>query len=171
MDLFEQARQNLTAAVLAIAGEVAVASGFGFTAVEDAPSTFEAVVEAHAQSVATGAVFPIWNGASDDCVYTLAEGNFAFRFWHDVRHAEYGLTFSADDELLLATHQLAELQRFFAPGSKELELFYFDTIGQTRYGSEVGGFVGNQLRFVRNCCDHGLIEAIAWEASFVRQGL
>lgn len=166
------ARCNLTVAVLGIAADKLCTEGFGFEATDVAPETFEAVVAEFNECRETGRKFRVWSGGCSDIVYTTAAGNHAFRFWHDLGHAQHGLTFSPDDEIELASRQMAELVRKGVPvDSLALRLFTADTIGQTTYAQRFGGFVNNQLRFVTNVLVRGIDEACGLEANFVAKGL
>lgn len=166
------ARSNLTVAVFGIAANKLVEHGFGFVAADVAPETYEAVVAEYADCTETGRKFRVWSGGCSDIVYTTAAGNHAFRFWHDLGHAEHELTFSPEDEIELATRQMAELIRYgVGVDSLALRLFSADTIGQTVYAQRFGGFVNNQLRFVTNVLVRGIDEACGLEAAFVAKGL
>ena len=75
--------------------------GFGWIGTPDAPSTYQQLRAAYQESTTSGEPLPISNLACEPSIYARAEDNVAFRFWHDVHHVTFGLSFSLEDELEL----------------------------------------------------------------------
>ena len=108
--------------------------------------------------------FRIWSGASDNTVFTTPEGNYAFRFWHDVvSHAAGKLGFNADDELKAGMQWVRKVAAHFGASSLESAIAYADTCGQTMYAQGHGAFPDDQLGFVREYVTHANIEHVPSE--------
>jgi hypothetical protein len=146
---FELARANLTRFVIGKAHRLARDLGFGYEEREVAPSCFEDIQAAYLLSMRTRAPFPIWNGACDNVIYTNREGNYAFRFWHDITHASLALATTLEDEVSVGEIQTQCVDNYFGQGSNEGKLMWADTVGQSQYCAEHGYFPEDQLKFVR----------------------
>lgn len=81
-------------------------------------------------------------------IYPNARMNYAFRFWHDIVHSTYGLTFSLKDELKAATIHTLEIKRMFGADSIEARIMDADTAGQSLYESIHKAFPKRQDLFV-----------------------
>jgi hypothetical protein len=92
--------------------------------------------------------FPVYSGGSENTVYTMAEGNYAFRFWHDIVHFQEDADFSARGEAIVNACMCKEVASRFGRGSLEYRMFAADTHGQTAYYQVHRKFVNNQLAFV-----------------------
>lgn len=147
---FNAARANLTDFVIRYAARLAKDIGFSYWPAQDAPETFAEVCAEYAACNRQRREFRVFAGASDNTIYIQAEGNYAFRFWHDVTHAVFKLDFSTAGELETAAHQLKIIAERFGKGSAEHRIFYIDTVLQALYFSDTGGkFVDDQLQFAR----------------------
>lgn len=145
----DKAREALTHYVIRKAAHTACVLGFSYEPADDAPNTFDALQAAFRASQRGAKPLPVWSGACDETIYTNAEGNYAFRFWHDVIHAVFGLDFSHVGETETAAKQLKDVEQHFGWDSIEARLFYWDPIGQIDYAAETGGqFVTDQRAFV-----------------------
>lgn len=160
-----RARINLTAFALTQAKEAQAHVGFGWRAARLAPSTYLDVLREHELSRTSGLPYRVSSLYCQDTIFTSAESNQAMRFWHDMAHVCFGLTFSPDDEMELGIHHLQTLRSAgFEPRSCEFRLLHADTIGQTLCSVELGHFPRHQRRFATTALTHGLAAAIAEEA-------
>lgn len=133
------------------------AVGFGWIGTPDAPSTYQQLRAAYQESTTSGEPLPISNLACEPSIYARAEDNVAFRFWHDVHHVTFGLSFSLEDELELALWHLDEVQAAgFAPGSTPYALFQADLVGQLLLNALAHRFPFDQQRFSTTCAEIGL---------------
>lgn len=148
---FDTARKNLSLFILRKALQVQKQVGFGYVDSPVAPDSFDALMLAWNNSKKTRLAFPVWNGCSDNTIYTNPGVNYAFRFWHDAIHACTGLGFNTADEIAIGRIQVETVQAEFGKFSIEAMLMYADTIAQSQYAATTGGeFPANQLEFVRN---------------------
>ena len=147
---FNKARSNLSSFMLRKADNVAKQIGFGYRDCDNAPGDFEALQAAYKASKQSGLALPVWNGCSDNTVYTSCGANYAFRFWHDVLHCVHGLGFTLQDEITIGLMHHAEVVAYFGPDSIEAKIIYADTVLQSEYEARHGQFPANQLEFVTN---------------------
>jgi hypothetical protein len=155
---------NLSTMFFAEAIRLAEAEGFAWRASEDAPNTFEGVLDAYAHSKQTGERYPVLTHGSETTILASAEVNHAFRFVHDLTHVRLELGFDPDSEMYVAVEHLNLLRRSgYAVGSLEWHLLHADTIGQIVAGCILGRFVIDQRAFDFDCVAHGLRAAIAIE--------
>lgn len=147
---FDAARRAYTRFTINAAARLARDVGFSYEPVDVAPSTYEEVSAEYQRCKRTHAAFRVWNGASDKTVFTSPEGNYAFRFWHDVvSHGADGRTFDLHDELLAGSKWVAKVAAEFGDDSVEARIAHADTIGQSLYADDHGGdFPVDQLAFV-----------------------
>jgi hypothetical protein len=157
VERFEQARRAYTLFALDAARHLANEVGFSYDAVGVDPG-FENVRERYIESMQTRKPFAVWSGASDHTVFTMPEGNWAFRFWHDVvSHGAHGLGFTLADEMKAGMQWVHKVAEKFGSLSVEAMMAYADTCGQSLFAaSQVDGqFPEDQLAFVRHylCVD------------------
>lgn len=149
--VINKARANLEHFVIAKAYRLSKDLGFSYIESETAPNSFEELQEAYRKSVATSCPLPVFAGASENTIYLTKEGNWAFRFWHDVVHASGGFEFTLEDEISCSSVQCEEVSRYFGEHSLESKLFIADTIGQSVYAHlHNGQFPEHQLNFVKS---------------------
>ena len=139
--------------------------GFGWHPANVAPSTMEELrVEYERLRWGLGKSFRVWSGGSDATIYGSPEGNYAFRFWHDITHVEAGLGLTFTEELATAQLQINELAESGVP-QRALDLFQIDTQGQTHYADITGGkFPEDQLGFATE-----LLPLMRWHRGNLRQ--
>lgn len=146
---FEIARQKLSAFLLEYAHKLSKRIGIGYTDSDDAPSDYDSLMAKWAECKRTGRPFPVWNGASESCVYTSIGSNFAFRFWHDYLHYTTDLKFTTIDEIKIGIIQTEAVQKHFGMDSLEAKIMLADTVGQSLYAfANNGEFPENQLSYV-----------------------
>ncbi|HJQ13061.1 MAG TPA: hypothetical protein VJ840_18660 [Gemmatimonadaceae bacterium] len=147
---FDAARRAYTHFAIAQAARLARDVGFSYEPSDVAPSTHEEVCAEYRACRTTHRGFRVWNGASDRTVFTIPEGNYAFRFVHDVTsHAIKGRTFSLDDELTSGNDWVRRVAAAFGADSVEAMIAYADTCGQSLYVDQHNGaFPEDQLAFV-----------------------
>lgn len=149
--VMNKARANLEHFVIAKAHRLAKDIGFSYIESDNAPNTYEELEEAYKLSVKTLAPLPVFSGASDKTIYLTKEGNWAFRFWHDITHVANGYKFTLADEIECSSLQCDQVSNYFGANSLELKLFVADTIGQSVYAELHGGaFPEDQLAFVKS---------------------
>lgn len=145
----ENARRNLSQFVIAKADEIKKKIGFGYVDMPNAPQDFDELKTAFNASRSSGFALPVWNGASDQTIYSNAGANYAFRFWHDVLHCVLNKGFSTAEEIAVGAIHIQEVQNAFGYESLEALIMYADTIGQSLYAvSHAGQFPENQLEWV-----------------------
>jgi hypothetical protein len=159
------ASMNLSTMFFAEATRLAEAEGFGWRVANDAPDSFEAVLDAYQHSKATGERYPVLTVGSGTTILASAEVNHAFRFVHDLTHVRLELGFDPDSEMYVAVEHLNLLRRSgYAIGSLEWHLLHADSIGQIVAGCILGRFVYDQKAFVYDAVQLGLRRAIELEA-------
>jgi len=116
--------------------------------------------------MATGLAFRVSASRCERTIFTSSEANQAMRFWHDLSHVRFGLTFSSDDEMELGILHLEMLRsEGFEPNSWEFRLLHADTLGQTLCRVELGHFPADQRRFATTAAFHSIDAAIKEVAS------
>lgn len=108
-----------------------------FNLQSSAPDTHPAMLAA----LERDGVLTIWNGASTRTIYGGAEGNYAFRAWHDSLHARHFRTFGIADEYAIADIQAAQ-------AGKLGKWLYADVAGQIAYYEAYGAFPDDQRGYV-----------------------
>lgn len=148
---FETARRAYTLWTIEQAAKLGSALGFGYEEAAEAPDTYEKVCsEFHACKRRDRQSFRVWSGACDQTVFTTPEGNYAFRFCHDVlHHAIAGFEFSFDDEVSSGMEWVKAVANEFGADSLEAAIAYADTVGQSTHAHQTGAFPVNQLAFVQ----------------------
>lgn len=150
------ARNDLTSFVQDKARETAVRLGFSYEACPDAPSTYQQLRGAYAESEDNGTPLLISNLFCDTSIFFTPEDNVRFRFWHDTSHIKLGVSFRLEDELELGMWHLEQLQRAgFPVDSLPWKVFHADIIGQIQLMALIGRFPIHQRRFVEDCIEHG----------------
>ena len=147
---FQQARMHLTHEMIHHAERIKKQLGFGYEESMDAPDTYEKLKAAYAHSCATGFALPVYAGASDDTIYMTREGNWAFRFIHDIYHVFLDADFTIEGEYRVAEYHLDKIAKKFGKGSFEYRILAADTIGQVEYFHSYGEFPLDQKKFVRD---------------------
>jgi hypothetical protein len=144
---FNIARESLTSYVLHKAHNIRGLFGFSYWPEKDAPGTFEELQKVFQHSLINQCHMPVYSGGSTKTIYTSAEGNYAFRFWHDVLHCVHNLDFSYEGESAVAMLHLMDIGKRFGFDSLEFLLMQADTIGQVEYFRENQAFIDDQLSF------------------------
>lgn len=147
--ILNKARENLTLFMIRKAKHLSDSLPFGYIESDDAPNTYEELWNEYKHCNATRQPFRVYSGASDNTIYTSREGNWAFRFWHDVTHIHTQSAFDLVGEARVASVTCDEIAKVFGKTSVEYKLFALDTIGQSAYNHAHGKFPDNQLEFVR----------------------
>lgn len=148
-DRFLLARSRLSQLVQEEAAQLCADFGFGFAAVDTAPSTLQELSHQWQRCRMDKAPFPVWAGASDNTIYLHPEDNHAFRFWHAHIHVTRGLGMSLADELSASGVHVQHVARFYGKDSPEAALMAVDTAGQALYYMARGYHVPNQWQFAR----------------------
>jgi hypothetical protein len=149
--VINKARANLEHFVLAKAHRLAKDLGFSYIESDNAPNNFDELEQAFKHSMNTKAPLPVFSGASENTIYLSKEGNWSFRFWHDVVHTTHGYKLTLEDEIKCSSIQCEEVAKYFGEHSLESKLFIADTIGQSVYAYlHNGSFPEHQLNFVKS---------------------
>jgi hypothetical protein len=152
---FDRARANLHHFVLRTARNVARSVGFSYEEREDAPDTLQSIREAFLKSRNDRSGFPVYAGASDKTIYLSPEGNWAFRFWHDILHVIHASNTTFEDEVKLGWLHVQAVEKEFGKGSLEARIMGWDTVGQSAYHVMMGNFPEDQREFVFNALTRG----------------
>ncbi|QDB70978.1 hypothetical protein bb8_p03 [Bordetella phage vB_BbrP_BB8] len=148
--LIDKARAELTLYMILEAHRLQKELGFGYVESDTAPGKFNLLKAAFAHSLRTCEPLPVYAGGSDNTIYTSKEGNWAFRFCHDVAHVLLNAGFGSADEAKVSKYQADRVAKHFGKGSLEHRLFVADTLGQVAYYAVHNDFPENQLAFVRS---------------------
>lgn len=152
---FDRARANLHHFVLKTARNVARSVGFGYGEAMDAPDTLQGIREAFLKARKDRQAFPVYAGASDKTVYLSPEGNWAFRFWHDILHVIHASDTTFEDEVKLGWLHVQAVEKEFGKGSLEARIMGWDTVGQSAYHAIMGNFPEDQRQFVFEALSRG----------------
>ncbi|WP_431230439.1 hypothetical protein [Paenarthrobacter nicotinovorans] len=151
------AQKNLSSYALLEASNAASRLGFDWLPTTDAPNTFKLLKAAYETSMRTKQPLPVSAENSSRVVFADKEGNYAYRFVHDVGHVEMGLGFNSPDEFELARRLMCRLERAgYGPDTLEWQLYQADAIGQVMHYAITKRYVGDQLQFALDCAAHGL---------------
>ncbi|MGO2081770.1 hypothetical protein [Glutamicibacter arilaitensis] len=151
------AQKNLSTYVTLEASHIASRVGFAWEPIEGAPSTYKSLKSAYETSMRTKAPLPVSNENSSRVIFASPEGNFAYRYLHDMGHVEMGLSFNPVDEFELARRLMCRLERAgYGPDTLEWKLYQADAIGQVIHYALTKRYVGDQLQFALDCIRHGL---------------
>lgn len=103
-------------------------------------------------------------------LFSSAEANIAYRFWHDVTHLERRRNFTNAHEIDMAAFHLWEAERHgLERGSLPWRLLQADSLGQTLHWAVLHEFVLDQRVFVLNVLQFGIETALL--AEMARLGL
>ena len=111
--------------------------------------TLEAITEHYNKH---GALM-VWNGASDNTIFSAPEFNWVFRAWHDWHHIRMQAAFDTDGERAVAMAQIDDVLRYV--DDTELALYMIMLIqaevnGQVDHLNTTGSFVEDQRSFTVN---------------------
>lgn len=166
----QAARETLTAFVWERADGTRARTGVDWVFTRDAPDTYKELRQAWEVSLSTGAPLPISNAASESVIFTEPEGNFVYRYWHDVTHLERERNFSNPHELDMAVFHLWDAEQHgLTRGSLPWRLLHADAIGNVLHWAVFREFVLDQRVFVENVVRFGLEAALLAEAA--RRGM
>lgn len=115
----------------------------------NAPDTWE-TLKAWKLSAPRQAPIPVWNGASEQTIYSTPGGNYAFRAWHDSLHLLTWRDFGPTSEIALGNLHRATLRRMGC-SPQACAAIWVDTAGQTMYESHYSEFPVDQRAFVSAC--------------------
>lgn len=159
-----QARIELTEFVHFMADQTVTRLGFGWVPRPDAANTWRDLKAAWQHSLATGDPLPVFDGGSDSVIFTSAEANWAYRFWHDVTHLERGRDFTSPHELDMAVFHLWEAERHgLERGSLPWRLLHADAVGQVLHWAVRREFLIDQRAFIVNYLQFGIEDAVLAE--------
>lgn len=162
----QAAREMLTAFVWERAEATRARTGVDWVFTPDAPDTYKELRQAWDVSRATGLPLPISSAASESVIFTEPEGNFVYRYWHDVTHLERERNFSNPHELDMAVFHLWDAEQHgLTRGSLPWRLLHADAIGNVLHWSVFREFVLDQRVFVENVVRFGLEAALLGEAA------
>lgn len=158
------AQQQLQPFIAHLAADLRTELGFGWIAVPDAPSSYRELKLAYAASVTTKQPLPVLSEHAEGTVFGARSTNIAYRFVHDCLHVKHGLSFSSQDEFVLACH-LMDLSEDYGirRGTVAWHLFKSDAVGQALQYALTKKFVEDQLRFGLDTVNHGLHRALLAE--------
>lgn len=160
------ARETLTTFVWERAEATRARTSVEWVFTPDAPDTDKELRRAWDVSRATGVPLPISSAASESVVFTEPEGNFVYRYWHDVTHLERERNFSHPHELDMAVFHLWDAgQHGLTLGSLPWRLLHADAIGNVLHWSVFREFVLDQRVFVENVVCFGIEAALLGEAA------
>lgn len=132
-------RLTFNNAVLRLA-PVHVARGF-------APSCYAELMNA----ATLGGPLPVWEGASDQTIFSDARVNHAFRAWHDATHVARGHGFTLDGEIATMRDQCAALRAAFPAAPQwAYDILRAEVQGQAEYFATHGTFPIDQITFTLN---------------------
>ncbi|MEI2826880.1 MAG: hypothetical protein V9F04_11070 [Dermatophilaceae bacterium] len=158
------ARIRLAKFIQRKASETEARLGFGFVGVAEAPCTYQQLRGAFITSRDTKVPLPVSSLFCDTSIYWSPRENQMFRFWHDVSHIEYGLSFTLADELELALWHLDEFERDgHTRTCLEFRMLEADLVGQLQLMGLIGRFPYNQRLFVEDCLRFGFHEGVLEE--------
>ena len=158
------ARLNCARVATEMARETAERHGFTYAPTTAAPTTAQQLIGAYEHSVNTGEPFPVSSLFCESTIYLEPTDNYKFRFWHDVSHREFGLSFTLEDEWALGTHQLEQVAALgLGPSTIEYDLFRCDIFGQLMLLGIAGRFPYDQGLFALECVEFGMEAGILRE--------
>lgn len=164
------ARETLTGFVWERAEATRARTGVGWVFASDAPNTYRELRAAWERSLTTGAPLPVLNDHSESVIFSSPEGNFVYRYWHDVTHLERERNFTNPHELDMATFHLWDAEQHgLTRGSLPWRLLHADAVGNVLHWSVYREYVRDQRVFILNAVRFGLDAALVGEAA--RMGL
>lgn len=147
---FNQARHALTVWMIQKAHRIAKDFEINYEPSENAPNDFEALKLSYRDAKRNRTPLPVWSGASDATIYTSPEGNYAFRFVHDVLHVVFNADFSVQGESVVTVHHAKMAAEYFGADSLEYKMLLADGLGQVFYMAQHGQFPVDQLAYVKS---------------------
>lgn len=144
----DYARKQLTHYMISQAAHAAKILGFSYDPTENAPSSYKALRVYWSESQRKRVPLPVFSGGCESTIYTSAEGNYAFRFLHDVAHCILEADFSNEGEAKAIKWLGDKLSAKFGKDSLEYKLYMADTMGQVAYYAIHKRFVTDQLAYV-----------------------
>lgn len=150
-DVWEAAIQEVEELVVGVAQAIIDSAAWDYELVGEgeAPETYNDLCKA-----AIDQIIPIADYGSNESIYSSAEVNGMFRFWHDVLHLEHGHSFSMKGETAVAELHLEwAVLNGLSPLARAI--LWADTYGQVCYYDRHKQFVSNQKAFVREYVQSG----------------
>lgn len=145
-------------------------TGVDWAFAPDAPNTYKELRQAWQHSLSTGAPLPVLNDHSESVIFTEPEGNYVYRYWHDVTHLERERNFSNPHELDMASFHLWDAEQHgLTRGSLPWRLLHADAVGNVLHWAVYREYVRDQKVFILNAVRYGLDAALIAEAA--RMGL
>jgi len=124
-----------------------------------APSNWKELQALYRYRDSKGWALSVSEHVAETTIYAHPDDNFKARAWHAMVHAENGLDFSYENELIAADIQLDQLRIIKAPECV-YKAHQADTYGQTLYHAVNGAFPRDQLAFASACRRYGITETI-----------
>jgi hypothetical protein len=156
----------LTGFMLSEAARCAEAEGFGWQAVPDPPTGFEAICKTYERCLESRERYPVPIAGAHTSLYSGAEAQHAVQFLRDLLHIRLELGFDPDSQLYVAVEQLNMLRRAgFAVGSLEWQLLHADTVGVLMATCILGRSPQDRRAFVFDTVLTGLRSAIERDGS------
>lgn len=137
---FDKARTDLSKLVLRKASLIQHLHGKGYKPMLEVPDVLSSMTRAWHDLP----YYPVYSGASDKTVYSFAECNYAFRFWHDYLHILHGKEIDAEGEFFVAALHVDAASRLSHDAAA---LMRIETQGQTEHYLAHGEFPEDQLAF------------------------
>jgi hypothetical protein len=123
------------------------ASFIDYEVAENAPDTFEGIKE-HYEN--TGKLL-VWNGASDNTIFSNPQSNYAFRAWHDFCHIKANADFTPSgerDTMLLQIRMVMDCEHL-SKRAKDIctKILQVEVLSQLQHALQFGDFPENQRHF------------------------
>ena len=113
----------------------------------NAPDTYEKLTKWASTNKLVFDSLPVYDGASDNTIYSCNAVNYAFRAWHDALHIIHGLGFTPEEEKQIGLLQMQAMVNYGA-SHQDAMLVYLDVCAQVDYYKLHGEFVYNQQDFI-----------------------
>ena len=149
------ARRNLTNFWIGTAARYHRVYGIGYREVEGLAQEFslDAMVALRTACMAAAEPFPVLEGFSDKTIFTNKEGNWAFRFMHDMEHIAQKKGFGYQEERDVAHMHVRDVRDVFGLNSIESALTVADTFGSLLYFAEYKDHPKDQLGYALQYLD------------------
>jgi hypothetical protein len=146
---FQRARHNLSMFVIRQTEKMSKQVGFGYVDCDVAYDDYPSLCAAFAESKRTGLPLKVWSSGSENTIYTSCGANYAFRFWHNCLHAQFGISFDLVGECVIAGMHVTAVAEEFGMHSLERLMMEADTRQQSIFAFKHSDhFPDNQLQFV-----------------------
>lgn len=111
-----------------------------------APDTWDKVQA----SFAGDGIIRVWNGGSEQTIFSTPMANFAFRAWHDGVHLAHGLDFTLAGEERVCERQCAQVYAIAPRGLRKqfARILEVEIVEQASAYVSSGMFVANQREFM-----------------------